>query len=220
MKGGDEDVVESKDFSFPKAEETILRHWNETKAFEQQLERTKELPEYVFYDGPPFATGLPHYGHILAGTIKDIVTRYQTTTGHHVTRRFGWDCHGLPVEYEINKKLKIKTKQEVLDMGIGVYNDECRGIVTRYVGEWKKVIRRSGRWIDFDNGYKTMDFNFMESVWWVFAELFNKDIVYQRLKPNAAKKSKTSGSSSFNTESGDPSFNLNVDAGDEDENEV
>ncbi|GJW49295.1 isoleucine--tRNA ligase, cytoplasmic [Tanacetum coccineum] len=177
-----EDVVESNDFSFPKEEESILRQWNETKAFEQQLERTKDLPEYVFYDGPPFATGLPHYGHILAGTIKDIVTRYQTATGHHVTRRFGWDCHGLPVEYEIDKKLKIKTKQQVLDMGIGVYNDECRSIVTRYVGEWEKVIRRSGRWIDFDNGYKTMDFNFMESVWWVFGELFNKGLVYQGSK--------------------------------------
>ncbi|GKA93359.1 isoleucine--tRNA ligase, cytoplasmic, partial [Tanacetum coccineum] len=177
-----EDVVEHSDFSFPKAEEAILRQWNETKAFEQQLERTKELPEYVFYDGPPFATGLPHYGHILAGTIKDIVTRYQTATGHHVTRRFGWDCHGLPVEYEIDKKLKIKTKKDVLDMGIGVYNDECRGIVTRYVGEWEKVVRRSGRWVDFENGYKTMDFEFMESVWWVFGELFNKGLVYQGSK--------------------------------------
>ncbi|PWA34610.1 hypothetical protein CTI12_AA617400 [Artemisia annua] len=92
-------------FSFPKEEQSILRRWNETKAFEQQLQRTKHLPEYVFYDGPPFATGLPHYGHILAGTIKDIVTRYQTATGHHVTRRFSWDCHGMPVEHEINVKL-------------------------------------------------------------------------------------------------------------------
>ncbi|KAJ0514973.1 putative isoleucine--tRNA ligase [Helianthus annuus] len=103
-----EDVSEGKDFSFPKQEEQILQWWTTTKAFETQLEKTKHLPEYIFYDGPPFATGLPHYGHILAGTIKDIVTRYQTMTGHHVTRRFGWDCHGLPVEHEIDVKLGIK----------------------------------------------------------------------------------------------------------------
>ncbi|KAB5548413.1 hypothetical protein DKX38_011819 [Salix brachista] len=177
-----EEVCEGKDFSFPSHEEKIITFWSEIKAFETQLERTKDLPEYVFYDGPPFATGLPHYGHILAGTIKDIVTRYQTMTGHHVTRRFGWDCHGLPVENEIDKKLGIKRRDEVLKLGIDKYNEECRGIVTRYVEEWEKVVVRVGRWIDFKNDYKTMDLKFMESVWWVFSKLFEKGLVYQGFK--------------------------------------
>ncbi|XP_065865633.1 isoleucine--tRNA ligase, cytoplasmic [Euphorbia lathyris] len=177
-----EEVCEGKDFSFPNQEEKILSLWSEIKAFETQLARTESLPEYIFYDGPPFATGLPHYGHILAGTIKDIVTRYQTMRGHHVTRRFGWDCHGLPVENEINKKFGIERKDEVLKMGIDKYNEECRSIVTRYVAEWEKVITRTGRWIDFQNDYKTMDLKFMESVWWVFAQLFEKGLVYKGFK--------------------------------------
>ena len=177
-----EEVCEGKEFSFPAQEEKILSFWSEIKAFETQLERTKDLPEYIFYDGPPFATGLPHYGHILAGTIKDIVTRYHTMTGHHVTRRFGWDCHGLPVEAEIDKKLGIKRRDEVFKLGIDKYNEECRGIVTRYVGEWEKVVVRVGRWIDFKNDYKTMDIKFMESVWWVFSKLFEKGLVYKGFK--------------------------------------
>ncbi|KDP34784.1 hypothetical protein JCGZ_10564 [Jatropha curcas] len=177
-----EEVCEGKDFSFPGQEEKVLSFWSEIKAFETQLARTESLPEYIFYDGPPFATGLPHYGHILAGTIKDIVTRYQTMRGHHVTRRFGWDCHGLPVENEIDRKLGIKRRDEVLKMGIDKYNEECRSIVTRYVEEWEKVITRTGRWIDFRNDYKTMDMNFMESVWWVFAQLFEKGLVYKGFK--------------------------------------
>ncbi|XP_057959280.1 isoleucine--tRNA ligase, cytoplasmic [Malania oleifera] len=177
-----DDVCEGKDFSFPKQEEKILAFWSETKAFETQLERTKHLPEYIFYDGPPFATGLPHYGHILAGTIKDIVTRYQTMRGHHVTRRFGWDCHGVPVEHEIDKKFDIKTRDQVLAMGIDNYNEACRSIVTRFVEEWEKVITRTGRWIDFRNDYKTMDLKFMESVWWVFSQLYEKGLVYRSFK--------------------------------------
>lgn len=177
-----EDVCESKDFAFAKQEEAILSFWSIIDAFHTQLSRTKDKPEYIFYDGPPFATGLPHYGHILAGTIKDIVTRYQSMTGHHVTRRFGWDCHGLPVENEIDKKLGIKKREDVLKLGIGVYNEECRSIVTRYVEEWENVITRTGRWIDFKNDYKTMDLNFMESVWWVFGQLYAKDLVYKGFK--------------------------------------
>ncbi|PKA47897.1 Valine--tRNA ligase [Apostasia shenzhenica] len=159
-----EDVCEGKDFSFPKQEERILQFWDSIQAFKTQLERTAHLPEYVFYDGPPFATGLPHYGHILAGTIKDVVTRYQSLNGHHVTRRFGWDCHGLPVEYEIDKKFGIKNRDDVLAMGIDRYNEECRSIVTTYVKEWEEVVTRTGRWIDFRNDYKTMDHNFMEGL--------------------------------------------------------
>lgn len=126
-----EEVCEGKDFSFPLQEEKVLEYWNSIKAFETQLAKTQSNPEYIFYDGPPFATGLPHYGHILAGTIKDIVTRYQSMLGFHVTRRFGWDCHGLPVENEIDKKLGIKRRADVLEMGIDKYNEACRSIVTR-----------------------------------------------------------------------------------------
>ncbi|KAJ0263495.1 hypothetical protein HA466_0038390 [Hirschfeldia incana] len=177
-----EEAGESKDFSFPLEEEKILSFWTKIDAFKTQLKRTEHLPEFIFYDGPPFATGLPHHGHILASTLKDIVTRYQTMTGHHVTRRFGWDCHGLPIENEIEKKLGIKRRAQVLEMGIGNYNEECRSVVTTFVEGWEKIITRSGRWIDFKNDYKTMDLNFMESVWWVFAQLFEKGLVYKGFK--------------------------------------
>ncbi|CAN5966669.1 unnamed protein product [Sphagnum jensenii] len=177
-----EEICEGKEYSFPRQEEKVLKLWEELNAFHTQLKRTEGMPEYIFYDGPPFATGLPHYGHILAGTIKDIVTRFQSATGHHVTRRFGWDCHGLPVEFEIDMKLNIKTKQDVLDLGIAKYNDECRSIVMRYSKEWEKTVTRMGRWIDFQNDYKTLDPEFMESVWWVFKQLHLKGLVYKGLK--------------------------------------
>lgn len=177
-----EDICEGKEYSFPRQEEKTLRLWEQLDAFNEQLKRTEGKPEYIFYDGPPFATGLPHYGHILAGTIKDIVTRYQSATGHHVTRRFGWDCHGLPVEFEIDKKLGIKTSDDVLAMGIDKYNEECRSIVMRYSKEWEKTVTRMGRWIDFQNDYKTLDPEFMESVWWVFKQLHLKGYVYRGLK--------------------------------------
>ncbi|CAL6305181.1 unnamed protein product [Bathycoccus prasinos] len=176
------DVEEGKDYSFPLQEEAILQLWEETDAFHQQLKLSEGRPDFVFYDGPPFATGLPHYGHILAGTIKDVITRYASATGFHVIRRFGWDCHGLPVEYEIDKKLGIKSKSDVLNMGIGVYNEECRKVVMRYAREWEQTITRSGRWIDFRHDYKTLDLNFMESVWWVFKTLFDKNLVYRGFK--------------------------------------
>ncbi|KAL0738771.1 hypothetical protein Bca4012_014981 [Brassica carinata] len=180
--GDNEEGGEGKDFSFPREEEKVLSFWTHIDAFKTQLERTKHLPEYVFYDGPPFATGLPHYGHILAGTIKDIVTRYQTMTGHHVTRRFGWDCHGIPVEKLVDEKLGVKLKSQVLQIGIDKYNEEARSFVSLYVEEWEKVITRSGRWIDFENDYKTMDLSFMESVWWVLAQLFDKKLIYRGFK--------------------------------------
>jgi isoleucyl-tRNA synthetase len=148
----------------------------------QSLSSLSDLQEYTFYDGPPFATGLPHYGHILAGTIKDTVTRYAAMTGKHVERRAGWDCHGLPVEYEIDQKLNITHRDQVFEMGIDKYNATCRGIVTRYTKEWESTITRLGRWIDFENDYKTLDPSFMESVWWVFSQLFEKGLVYQGFK--------------------------------------
>jgi isoleucyl-tRNA synthetase len=169
-------------FSFPGMEEKIMTLWGDLDAFKTSLKLSEGRPAYTFYDGPPFATGLPHYGHILAGTIKDTVTRYAHQTGHYVSRRFGWDCHGLPVEHEIDKKLEIKGAQDVADMGIDVYNAECRAIVTRYTSEWENVVTRLGRWIDFKNDYKTMEPWYMESVWWVFSELFKKGLVYSSYK--------------------------------------
>ncbi|AQK81822.1 Isoleucine--tRNA ligase cytoplasmic [Zea mays] len=177
-----DDVCEGKDFSFPEQEERVLELWAKLDAFHEQLRRTEGGEEFVFYDGPPFATGLPHYGHILAGTIKDVVTRHQSMRGRHVSRRFGWDCHGLPVEFEIDKLLGITNRQQVFDLGIGKYNETCRSIVTKYVSEWEAMVTRTGRWIDFKNDYKTMDLNFMESVWWVFAQLWEKDLVYKGFK--------------------------------------
>lgn len=122
--------------------------------FQESVRLSEGRPPYSFYDGPPFATGLPHYGHILAGTIKDIVCRYAHQTGHHVERRFGWDCHGLPVEFEIDKTLGISGRDDVLKMGIANYNNECRKIVMRYSKEWEQTVKRVGRWIDFEHGDK------------------------------------------------------------------
>ncbi|XP_033114615.1 isoleucine--tRNA ligase, cytoplasmic-like [Anneissia japonica] len=168
--------------NFPKEEEKILELWKAIDAFNNCLKQSKGKPRYSFYDGPPFATGLPHYGHILAGTIKDIVTRYAHQNGFHVERRFGWDCHGLPVEYEIDKKLGITGPEDVMKMGITNYNKECRQIVMRYSSEWEFIVNRLGRWIDFKNDYKTMYPWFMETIWWVFKQLFEKGLVYRGFK--------------------------------------
>ncbi|KAI9736647.1 MAG: isoleucine--tRNA ligase [Cirrosporium novae-zelandiae] len=165
--------------SFPVEETRVLKQWKEIKAFERQIELSKGCPQYVFYDGPPFATGLPHYGHLLASTIKDVVPRYWSMKGYYVERRFGWDTHGVPIEYEIDKKLGMSGKQAVEEYGIAKYNEECRSIVMRYSSEWRRTIDRLGRWIDFDNDYKTMNTDFMESEWWVFKQLFDKGAVYR-----------------------------------------
>lgn len=167
---------------FAKAEEEILEFWDKNDTFKASLRLNKDKPKFAFYDGPPFATGLPHYGHLLAGTIKDVVTRFAHQTGHHVERRFGWDCHGLPVEYEIDQTLGIKGPEDVDKMGIQAYNAECRKIVMRYSSEWVRIVKRMGRWIDFENDYKTMYPQFMESVWWVFKQLYEKDLVYKGFK--------------------------------------
>ncbi|KAJ3602511.1 hypothetical protein NHX12_030265 [Muraenolepis orangiensis] len=168
--------------SFPSEEEKVLQFWNEKDCFRECIKQSKNKPRYTFYDGPPFATGLPHYGHILAGTIKDIVTRFAHQSGFHVERRFGWDCHGLPVEYEIDKSLGIKGPDDVAKMGIAEYNKQCRGIVMRYANEWEISVRRMGRWIDFENDYKTLYPWFMETVWWVFKQLYDKGLVYRGVK--------------------------------------
>jgi isoleucyl-tRNA synthetase len=168
--------------AFPEVERDILSFWNAGEIFRKSLDLRRSAREYVFYDGPPFATGLPHYGHLLAGTIKDIVPRYHTMRGHFVDRRFGWDCHGLPVEYEVEQSLNISGKSDIEKMGVGVFNEKCRGIVLRYTEEWRKTVTRMGRWVDFDRDYKTMDPKYMESIWWVFKSLWEKDLIYEGQK--------------------------------------
>lgn len=179
VENGAPQEIKQTSVHFPTEEEKILNFWQEIDAFQTSIKLSEGRPIFSFFDGPPFATGLPHYGHLLAGTVKDVVTRYAHSTGHYVERRFGWDCHGLPVEYEIDKKLGIKSKDDVLKMGIEKYNKECRSIVMRYSKEWEGTVKRMGRWIDFENDYKTMNPEFMESVWWVFKELFQQGIVYR-----------------------------------------
>ena len=178
-------MSEAKDntqFSFVEMEHSILEFWENENIFQKSLQQSKEFDPYVFYDGPPFATGLPHHGHLTASTIKDIIPRYWTMQGKHVSRRFGWDCHGVPIEWEIDKKLKMSAQEAVAKLGVKGYNDECRSIVQRYVAEWRSTITRLGRWVDFDDDYKTMDPWYMESVWWVFKQLWDKGLVYKGFK--------------------------------------
>ena len=164
---------------FPALEEAILKLWEDGKIFERSVRGDKD---FVFYDGPPFATGTPHYGHLLAGTLKDVVPRYWAMRGYKVERRFGWDTHGLPVEMEIEKKLELNGPDDVREYGIDNYNEACRSIVLRYTDLWRKTVTRLGRWVDFDNDYKTMDPSFMESVWWVFKTLWDKGLIYEGYK--------------------------------------
>jgi isoleucyl-tRNA synthetase len=164
------------------AEHEVLAFWQKEGIFEESLAQTRDGAPYIFYDGPPFATGLPHHGHLVASTIKDIIPRYFTMKGRYVSRRFGWDCHGLPVEHEIDKQLGLSAQDAVEKLGVKGYNDACRGIVQRYTQEWRSTITRLGRWVDFDHDYKTMDPWFMESVWWVVKQLFDKGLVYQGQK--------------------------------------
>jgi isoleucyl-tRNA synthetase len=171
-----------KQVNFPKMEEGVLGRWHEKKMFEQSLDKNRDKKQYVFYDGPPFATGLPHYGHILPGTIKDIVPRYMTMKGYNVERVWGWDCHGLPVENLIEKELDLNSKHQIEEFGIDKFNEACRSSVLRYTGEWEKTIDRMGRWVDFKNSYKTMELDYMESIWWVFHELWNKELIYEGFK--------------------------------------
>ncbi len=147
--------------SFPEIELRTLAFWQSQAIFERSLEARKDSKPYVFYDGPPFATGLPHHGHLLASTLKDIIPRYFTMQGYYVERRFGWDCHGLPIEYEIDKQEGQSTQELVERIGIAGYNDLCRAIVQRYTEQWRQTITRLGRWVDFDHDYKTMDPDFM-----------------------------------------------------------
>lgn len=170
---------ENKSLSFPEAEEQVLSFWRDAAIFDKSLAKDSPQGEYSFYDGPPFATGTPHYGHFISSIMKDVVPRYQTMKGYRVFRKWGWDCHGLPIENIVEKELGTKTKKDIEEMGIDKFNDLCRSKVMTYAEEWEQVISRLGRWADFDDCYRTMDLNFMESVWWVFKELWDKDLIYK-----------------------------------------
>jgi isoleucyl-tRNA synthetase len=164
---------------FPELEAEVLKFWDSDDTFRSSIQQREGAPEYVFYDGPPFANGLPHYGHLLTGYVKDIVPRYRTMRGYKVERRFGWDTHGLPAELEVQRQLGITDKAQIEQMGIEKFNDACRDSVLKYTGEWRDYVTRQARWVDFDNDYKTLDIGFMESVIWVFKQLWDKGLAYE-----------------------------------------
>ena len=164
---------------FPKQEEEVLEFWKKNDTFKKSVSQREGCEEFTFFDGPPFATGLPHFGHFIPSTIKDIIPRYQTMKGKKVERRFGWDCHGLPVENLSEKELGINSKHEIEEYGVANFNEKCRASVLKYTSEWRKTITRMGRWVDFDNDYKTMNPDFMETIWWVAKSLWNKGLIYE-----------------------------------------
>ncbi|MHC5066497.1 MAG: isoleucine--tRNA ligase, partial [Planctomycetota bacterium] len=169
--------------SFPELEQRILKFWADEGIFQASVDNRphgkKGANEYVFYDGPPFANGLPHYGHLLTGFVKDIVPRYQTMRGRRVERRFGWDCHGLPAEMEAERILEISGRKAITEYGIDKFNETCRTSVLKYTGEWKAYVTRQARWVDFEHDYKTMEPSYMESVMWAFKQLWDKGLVYE-----------------------------------------
>lgn len=171
-----------KKFSPNEVEAEVLEFWKQDKTFERSLKKAAPKGDYVFYDGPPFATGLPHYGHILASVIKDAIPRYQTMNGKRVQRTWGWDCHGLPVENLIEKEMGLQTKKDIETLGVETFNEAARGSVMSYAHDWKNIIPRIGRWVEMDKDYKTMDANFTESVMWVFKTLYDKGLVYEGRK--------------------------------------
>ena len=167
---------------FPALEREVLEYWAEDDTFRASIALRDGAEEYVFYDGPPFANGLPHYGHLLTGYVKDIVPRYRTMRGYKVERRFGWDTHGLPAELEVQRQLAITDKSQIEAMGIGAFNDACRDSVLKYTNEWRAYVTRQARWVDFDNDYKTLDLSFMESVIWAFKQLWDKGLAYEGVR--------------------------------------
>ncbi|MBC8257925.1 MAG: isoleucine--tRNA ligase [SAR324 cluster bacterium] len=172
----------SNRLGFSQMEEEILNFWQKENIFQKSIDERPKDKSFSFYDGPPFATGLPHYGHLLAGTIKDVIPRYKTMQGFRVERRFGWDTHGLPVEYEVEQTLGLNGRHEIENFGEGNFNEECRAIVLRYTSEWRETVERMARWVDFEKDYKTMDIDFMESVWWVFKRLWDEGLIYEGVK--------------------------------------
>src|SRR3989344_1507032 len=170
-------------YNYPEEEQKILKFWQDNKIFEKTLEKTKRSESFVFYDGPPFATGLPHYGHILSSVAKDVFPRYKTMQDFFVLRKWGWDCHGLPIENIVEKELGISGKKDIeTKIGVEKFNETCRSKVLTYTREWKKMVDRIGRFVDFDNSYKTMDSTYMESVWWALKTLWDKGLIYEGKK--------------------------------------
>jgi len=169
--------------NFPVLETAILAYWEADKTFKASIEQYATdaggANEFVFYDGPPFANGLPHYGHLLTGFVKDAVPRYQTMRGHRVERRFGWDCHGLPAEAEAERQLGISGRQAITDFGIDKFNEYCKVSVLQYTSDWERYVTRQARWVDFENDYKTLDLAYMESVLWAFKTLWDKGLIYE-----------------------------------------
>jgi isoleucyl-tRNA synthetase len=168
--------------NFNDLEKDVLKFWDDNKIFEKSLQQTKAGEPYIFYDGPPFATGLPHYGHILGSVAKDMFGRYQTMRGRYVRRRWGWDCHGLPIENIVEQHLKISGKKQIEEIGVERFNKICRENVLKFVEEWGKTVKRIGRWVDFENSYKTMDSTYMESVWWGLKQTWDKGLIYEDRK--------------------------------------
>jgi isoleucyl-tRNA synthetase len=166
-------------YNFSEEENKILEFWQDNKIFEKSLEQTKSKKPFVFFDGPPFATGTPHYGHLLQSVIKDAIPRYKTMQGFYVERQWGWDCHGLPIENIVEKELGTKSKKDIVAMGVKKFNDLCRKQIFTYMHEWERIIPRFGRWADMAHPYKTMDFEYMQSEWWAFKELYKKGLIYE-----------------------------------------
>src|SRR4051812_25098142 len=188
-----EEKPQSTTPNFNNLEKDILKFWEENNIFEKSLEQTRPkdpsaAPQderrapFIFHDGPPFATGLPHYGHILASTIKDAIPRYQTMKGRYVRRRWGWDCHGLPIENIVEQNLKISGKKQIEELGVERFNQVCRDNVLKFADEWGKTVKRMGRWTEFENSYKTMDTTYMESVWWGLKQIWDKGLIYEDRK--------------------------------------
>ena len=166
-------------YNYSEEENKILKFWAENKIFEKSLEKTKDKKPFVFYDGPPFATGTPHYGHLLQSVIKDAIPRYKTMQGFYVERQWGWDCHGLPIENIVEKNLGTKSKKDIVAMGVKKFNDLCRAQIFTFIHEWETIIPRFGRWVDMEHSYRTMDFEYMQSEWWAFKELYKKGLIYE-----------------------------------------
>ncbi|MDN6459939.1 MAG: class I tRNA ligase family protein, partial [Bifidobacterium crudilactis] len=168
---------------FPQMEVDTLKYWDKDDTFQKSIDEHDSgehySNEFVFFDGPPFANGLPHYGHLLTGYAKDVIPRYQTMKGHKVNRVFGWDTHGLPAELEAQRELGIESVDEIEKMGIAKFNDACRTSVLKYTEEWKDYVHRQARWVDFEHGYKTLNVPYMESVIWAFKQLYDKGLAYQ-----------------------------------------
>ncbi|MEK9645918.1 MAG: class I tRNA ligase family protein, partial [Alphaproteobacteria bacterium] len=165
--------------SLPEIDREITAFWTEDKTFEASVEQRPETNEFVFYDGPPFANGLPHYGHLLTGYVKDIIPRFQTMAGNRVERRFGWDTHGLPAELSAEEEIGVSGRKAIIELGVDKFNEACRQSVLRYTADWEKYVTRQARWVDFENSYKTLDLDYMETCLWAFKQLYDRGLVYK-----------------------------------------